>query len=186
LWRRGITFGRVQASIHAVPVPPVLKEGAPLYWLGRAGPKEATLVERLLALGPSTDTFVHLDYHPINVLADSRGITAVIDWTNASAGDRRADLAWTATLLQIGPIPPGPLRPLLSAARRLLYLAWRRGYERAAGPMPDVTPFMAWAGTVYLNEVEPRMGRPEVWGSERDLDAMRRWTERWKARAGLE
>lgn len=185
LWRLGLAFGQVQARIHALPAPPALKHGAPLYWLARAGAKEAALVERLLALRPSTDTLVHLDYHPLNVLTDGRRITGVVDWANAAAGDRRADIAWTTFLLEVGPIPPGPLRPALAAARRLLYLAWRRGYERAAGPVADLTPFMVWAGTVVLHEVEPRMDEPQVWANEGDLEAIRRWTARWKARAGL-
>src|SRR4030042_1376357 len=63
------------------------------------------------AAGLNCGTFVHMDFHPLNVLSDGRNITGVVDWTNAAAGDARADLAWTVTLLRMGPLPPSRLRP---------------------------------------------------------------------------
>jgi Ser/Thr protein kinase RdoA (MazF antagonist) len=178
-------LGQLQARIHAVPVPEALREGAPSYWLVRAGGGAEFDVSALEAAGISSDTFVHMDFHPLNVLSDGRTITGVVDWTNAAAGDARADLAWTTTLLRIAPMPPSRLMPLFKAVRWLFYLGWRRGYESLAGPIPDLAPFMVWAGTVFLREILPRIDEPQVWATERDLEAMRRWIARWKKRAGI-
>ena len=184
LWRLGVAFGRAQAAIHAVPPPEELGEGSPRSRLGDPAADPA-LAEALLAARPAVGTFLHLDYHPLNVLTDGRRITAVLDWANAGPGDRRADLAWTAVLLQAAPLPPGPLRPLLAVARGLLGRAWRAGYRSRAGALPDLTPFMAWAGTVFLRETEARLGRPQVWATARDVEALRRRVRRWRARAGV-
>src|SRR5438132_39917 len=40
---------------------------------------------------------LHLDYHLLNVMTDRSRVTGVLDWTNARAGDPRADLARTFT-----------------------------------------------------------------------------------------
>ena len=185
LWRLSRELGRLQARIHAVAVPDALRKGAPSYWLARAGGGADFDASSLEAAGLNCDTFVHMDFHPINVLSDGRAITGIVDWTNAAAGDRRADLAWTTTLLRVAPVPPGPLQPLMRAARWLFYQGWRRSYESLAGPIPDLAPFLVWAGTVFLREVIPRMGKPQVWATERDIEAVRRWVARWKREAGI-
>ena len=178
-------LGQLQARVHAVPVPEALREGAPSYWLVRAGGGAELDVSALEAAGISSDTFVHMDFHPLNVLSDGRTITGVVDWTNAAAGDARADLAWTTTLLRIAPMPPSRLMPLFRTVRWLFYLGWRRGYESLAGPIPDLAPFLVWAGTVFLREALPRMDEPQVWATQRDLEIVRRWIARWKGRAGI-
>ncbi len=43
--------------------------------------------------------FLHLDYHPQNVLVKGMRVTGVIDWAHASLGDRHFDAATTATIL---------------------------------------------------------------------------------------
>ncbi len=45
----------------------------------------------------------HGDFHPLNLLVDDASI-AVIDWTDAVAGDRHCDIARTAALFDIAPI----------------------------------------------------------------------------------
>jgi aminoglycoside phosphotransferase (APT) family kinase protein len=183
LWRMGHAFGGAQARIHTVAAPSLLLEGARDRWLERAGPEEAATVTRLLAAQRSTQTLLHMDYHPLNVLTDSRRITAVLDWVNATAGDPRADVAWTAATLMVAPLPAGPSQPLLHVARRLLAAAWIRGYTSATGaPVRGMAPFLAWAGAGMLRDFEPRAGAPGSAVTATDLERIRRWTARWRQR----
>lgn len=46
-----------------------------------------------------TPTPVHLDFHPNNVILKPDGEMVVIDWTQATVGDPRLDLAWTQMLI---------------------------------------------------------------------------------------
>ena len=183
-WALGLHLGRMQASIHAVPAPDALRLGD-RDWIAWAGPDELRVQERLRALRPRTDALLHLDYHPLNVVTDGRRLTGVLDWANARAGDPRADVARTFTLLRLAPIPPGYPRRRAALVRRLLELGWRRGYRQAAGPLVDMAPVYAWAGAVMLRDLEPKLGRPGVWLEPHHLDPVRRQVEIWKRRAGL-
>jgi len=42
----------------------------------------------------------HNDLHPWNVIVEPGGRPVVIDWTNATVGDHRFDLAWTLLLME--------------------------------------------------------------------------------------
>ncbi len=185
IWRWGSAFGRLQAQIHRVPPPEALLEGAPHNWLLRGALQRPEVFVRMQGLAISTDSLIHLDYHPLNVLTDGRRFTGVIDWSSATAGDPRADFARTATLLLTASSPPGPTRPLVAAFRRLFYLAWRRGYASETGPMQDLAPFMAWAGATRLQDLEGVRGSTQSWASEADFAAARRWVDHWKRRAGI-
>jgi aminoglycoside phosphotransferase (APT) family kinase protein len=44
-------------------------------------------------------SFLHLDYHPQNVLVKGLRVTGVIDWANAAIGDRHFDAATTAVIM---------------------------------------------------------------------------------------
>jgi aminoglycoside phosphotransferase (APT) family kinase protein len=44
-------------------------------------------------------SFLHLDYHPQNVLVKGLRVTGVIDWANTAAGDRHFDAATTSVIL---------------------------------------------------------------------------------------
>jgi aminoglycoside phosphotransferase (APT) family kinase protein len=180
-------LGESQAELHRHPPPAALSEGAPGYWLARAGQENAIIIDHLLNLGVNADTFVHLDFHPLNVLAEGSEITAIIDWVGAAAGDRRADLAITMSILNVAPIPPGPLRPLMRLARRLLASGWRHGYEETTGKLDndELAPFLAWAGAVMLREMEPRAREGRAWPTLDDLEPIRRWRDSWRARAGI-
>lgn len=48
-------------------------------------------------LAPSS--FLHLDYHPQNVLVEGLRVTGVIDWANTAVGDRHFDAATTSVIL---------------------------------------------------------------------------------------
>jgi aminoglycoside phosphotransferase (APT) family kinase protein len=135
-----------------------------------------------------------LDYHPLNVMADGARITGVLDWTNARAGDPRADLARTFGIVRVSPLAPGtPVLPAL-VARRALELGWRRGYRQAAeggGTRGGISLeeeqalFYAWAGTVMARDLAPKIGRPGVWLQPHHLERIRRWAARCKRRAGI-
>jgi aminoglycoside phosphotransferase (APT) family kinase protein len=185
MWRIGLSLGRQQARIHRVPPPSDLLEGAPEYWLAKAALQCPEVFDRVRRMALSTGSLIHLDYHPLNVLTDKGRITGVLDWPNAGAGDPRADFARTATLLLTSSSPPGPSRLPIGAARRLFYLAWRRGYASEAGPLGDLAPLMAWAGATRLQDLEYARSRPQSWAGEEDFVAARRWVERWKRRAGI-
>jgi aminoglycoside phosphotransferase (APT) family kinase protein len=185
MWRLGLSLGRQQARIHRVPPPPILLEGAPEYWLAKAALQCPEVFDRVRGMALSTGSLIHLDYHPLNVLTDKGRITGVLDWSNAGAGDPRADFARTATLLLTASPPPGPARLFIGAVRRLLYLAWRRGYLSESGPVGDLAILMAWAGATRLQDLEYARARPQSWAGEEDSAAARRWVERWKRRAGI-
>src|SRR5207247_5479867 len=124
-------------------------------------------------------------HHAMNVMTDGRRITGVLDWANARAGDPRADLARTLTILRLSPLRPGTPRLRTLAARRLLELGWRRSYQSEAGAWDDMPIFFAWAGAVMLHDLAPRVGKPGTGILPVHMERIRRWTERWKRRAGI-
>jgi hypothetical protein len=72
--------------------------------------------------------------HPDNVIRATRGATA-IDWMSAARGDRGADAARTALILELGPQPPGlpaTRRALIATGRRAFRASWLRAYVRAS------------------------------------------------------
>jgi aminoglycoside phosphotransferase (APT) family kinase protein len=179
VWRLGRLFGQIQARIHAAPPPTELADGMPEEWIDRVLDEHRPLAEAVRRLAPATDVFIHMDYHPLNIICQGTVVTGIIDWAGAAAGDRRADLARTAATLLGAPVPPGPLKPLLNLARQLVLRAWRKGYEDVAGPMPDYEPFLAWAGATLLFEAEQVVDRDDVWGTREDLEVIRRLVEQW-------
>ncbi len=185
MWGLGRTFGMAQARVHAVAPPAELQANAPHDWVSRAGKQYVALSEHVLSLQPATDSLIHMDFHPLNLIVEGATLTGIIDWSGAAAGDRRADLARTVATLVAAPVPPGPLSPLLNVARKLIIRAWRSGYEETAGPMPDYRPFLAWAGATLLDEIESLIGRPGVWGSEKDVERFRGLVTVWAREAGV-
>ena len=185
MWRLGRLFGRVQAQIHAVQPPAEFVETAPDDWLKRVPDGYADLVDHASSLELSTSYFIHMDFHPNNLVSDGTTVTGILDWSYAAAGDPRADLARTEITLQAAPIPPGPIRPLLNLARNLVLRAWRSGYQELAGPMPDFRHLRAWAGATLLLETELAMGRPGVWTTEEDVVRFRRMIDLWAREAGI-
>ena len=182
VWRMARAFGRTQARIHAVPAPEEFAAGAPDDWVRRAAGEYAPIAEYVAARRPSAARLVHLDYHPLNVIARGTRVTGVIDWTYAAAGDPRADLARTAFTVLAAPLPPGRLSGVMNLLRKLMLRGWRRGYEELAGPMPDYRPFMAWAGASLLGEIELVVDKPQVWGTAADVERLREMTRAWWAR----
>jgi aminoglycoside phosphotransferase (APT) family kinase protein len=161
VWQLGVAMGRIHAQIHAAPIPD---------WLADALPSISATDMRA--------SILHLDYHPLNIMCTRQGISGVLDWANAAQGDRRADLARTITLLRLAPAPPRSPALLLSVLRRLLEAAWRSGYCQLhpADAFDHLEPFYAWAGDWMERDLRPKLGRPGVWLTERDLDRIHRWT----------
>jgi len=66
-------------------------------------PGLAAALERLRACAAefrnAPPSFLHLDFHPQNVLVKGLRVTGVIDWANAAIGDRHFDAATTAVIM---------------------------------------------------------------------------------------
>ncbi|HZT40631.1 MAG TPA: phosphotransferase [Chthonomonadaceae bacterium] len=179
--RLSVLFGQMHAQIHRLTAHASVF--SPSDWIGWAGSSEQPLQTALRALPLRPDALLHLDYHPLNVLADGERITAVLDWANAGAGDLRADAARTLSILRLAPVPTDIPNTVVLRTRRLIERGWRRGYEQVAGPLGDLTPFFAWAGAVMERDLRPRLGRPGI--DEAYLARIRRWTAYWKHRMGI-
>lgn len=175
LWSLGIAFGRMQAKIHTVSAPDLLRE-QPGTWITWMCEGEQVLQDRLRQLHPDQSTLLHLDYHPRNVLTDGKQITGIVDWTNAHAGDPRADVARTASILHVNPVIRKPF--LRRLALRVFARASSVGYQREHGPLRDMPLFYAWAGTVIQHDLMPRYKH-----NLHELAPARRWANKWKARA---
>ena len=179
-WALGVRFGRIQAAIHAAPVPAVLRRH-PVSWIEWAEP-DAALRDRLRRSSDG-EVLLHLDYHPANVLVEGGRVSAVLDWANARAGDRRADLARTAAILRFAPLA---VRPSSGTAivRRAFIAGWRHGYRGMAGRVTGMAPFYAWAAAVMSHDLAPRVGRTDLpWLSPALLAEIRRWGDGWRASA---
>jgi aminoglycoside phosphotransferase (APT) family kinase protein len=166
----GHAFGRLQSRIHTVAAPAELRGN----WVDWPAPADSALAAQLRAVATQNGRLLHLDYHPLNVLTHGIELTAVLDWTNAHAGDPRADIARTLTILRL---MPRVLRQPHAAIGILLIfeLAWRAGYG-AFGQ--DLEPFYAWAGGAMLHDLRGRF-------ENADLEPIYRWTTTWRHRAGL-
>jgi aminoglycoside phosphotransferase (APT) family kinase protein len=57
------------------------------------------LRRRAVEFKDAPPSFLHLDYHPQNVMVAGLRVTGVIDWANAAIGDRHFDAATTAVIL---------------------------------------------------------------------------------------
>jgi aminoglycoside phosphotransferase (APT) family kinase protein len=162
----GVRFGRCHAAMHRIGAPLNLRTN----WIAWAGPLEpsfAAYLERLS--GVRRPRLLHLDYHPLNVLVQHGSISAVLDWTNAHAGDPRADVARTVTILRLSPPRGGTVE---RAARVLLEIGWRVGY----GPLEsDMAPFYVWAGMAMKHDLAVRFSASE-------LAHVHRWTAGWQRR----
>jgi aminoglycoside phosphotransferase (APT) family kinase protein len=183
-WELGVAFGRTQAAIHAIPAPAALTEDG-RSWVDW-GDTDDALRDRLRAISSDARTLIHLDYHPRNVLVEGNAISAVIDWTNARAGDSRADLTRTAAILRFAPLCAE--LPAIASwfARRGFIAGWRHGYRGVAGGIHGMAPFYAWAGVLMVHDLAPRVGRPDLpWLTRELLGEVQTWADGWRARANI-
>jgi aminoglycoside phosphotransferase (APT) family kinase protein len=163
----GHMAGACLARIHRIQAPADLCP-----WAESTGIGGDVLAHRLAAAPHArSDAVLHLDYHPLNILTTGREVSAVLDWTNACAGDPRADLARAITILRLD---AGQLSPPKRALVRLYELGLRRGY----GPVEDLAPFLAWAGSYLRADLVHRADATQ-------LARIDTWIARWLRRAGL-
>lgn len=135
---------------RAAPIMPAPGVEDALLWLERT---------QGMAL-PEERSFTHNDFHPLNILAGTDGVLTVIDWSDATMGDRACDVARTVTLLSFAYIAASsaPERIILRAARGFLRSRYLAPYERQY-PL-DPARFAWWkalqsvTGWVQLLELE--------------------------------
>ena len=142
-YRLGLICGRSQARLNHQEPPTSLGSSS---WLTRLGPVDPELLERLERVENPRPGLLHLDVHPGNVLVGGGDeLRALLDWTNACAGDPRADLARTWSLL-VARSGDGSVKSRAAAiVLRILAAGWQRGYEQVAGSQEDVLLFRIWA-----------------------------------------
>lgn len=181
LWPLALAFGRMQARIHTIAAPPELGT-PPDTWLAWLGPEAPMLRDHLRARAPDAAALLHFDYHPLNIMTDGRQITGVVDWTNTSTGDPRADYARTGVILRMA-LADAPHAAVERLALAILTRGWRRGYEQAGGPLTDLAAFDAWAGLVVARDLAPRPGRDGF--PPAALADLRQWAAERALRAGV-
>lgn len=159
-WEYGVQFGQLQSRLHALPVPPEV-----------AG--EVPRLDDLPA--PPRPAWLHLDYHPLNVLVEDGRVSAVLDWENVRLGDARADVARTLSLLSV---EPGLRRAERDAREtvRVFRRGYLSGYADGWGAVRDLSPFLAWAGEFMARDQGNRFG-------EAELNHLRRWVRFWRSRS---
>jgi aminoglycoside phosphotransferase (APT) family kinase protein len=141
-------LGRLHARLHALPL-----EGAPITYARSSidrfldDLRMVVAEERLDGVeqdvawieGHAGDVrdeepaLVHGDFHPLNVVYAGDGTPRVIDWSDATVGDRHADVARTTTLVWFAQIAASSTleRLALKAVRGPLRRWYLAGYERA-------------------------------------------------------
>ncbi len=183
----GAAFGKLQAWLHQLEVP----EGLPdaLTWPAAEAYPEALL--QLLEREAATDRrIVHLDFHPANVLVDGGGLSGLIDWTNARAGDPRFDIARTYLLLRLLPGLGPQLKARYLPAQRHFISAWHTAYRREAGAVSGIAPFLAWAGYGLIYDLERKPAESLSPAAAAELARVFEWLsgrlDRWMAGTGLD
>jgi aminoglycoside phosphotransferase (APT) family kinase protein len=188
-WRAialGEQAGRLQARLNQVRAPRELPHA--LSWADPDAIPQA-LQERLRAPEVWSDHLLHLDFHPGNLIVENGRIGALIDWTNACAGDPRFDVARTWVILRLLPGINGARRVAVRHIVGALLLGWRRAYLREIGPLGDMPPFLAWAGYATLADMRRK---PEATAETEagrqlraQLDGLERKVEAWMVLSGL-
>jgi aminoglycoside phosphotransferase (APT) family kinase protein len=175
----GRKFGAVQAAIHRIAAPPTL--GANWWDWPNSLPEVPGILGQMQR---NCGMLIHLDFHPRNTMVDGDEIVAVLDWANAHAGDPRADVARTLSILQNAPIPENVVRVDVKAILDAFETGWKAGYLECGGSMDDLAPYCWWAGRAMEHDLAPKVGQPGLpWLTSGYLDQVRLWTQRWKAGA---
>jgi aminoglycoside phosphotransferase (APT) family kinase protein len=154
VWYWGRIFGELQAKLHKIKPPAEFTKKGAVDWISRIPEEYKKIASYILILNPSCKSIIHLDFHPLNIISDGSKITGIIDWSGACAGDTRADLARTEVTILTAPIPPSPMCLVLNFARKVFLKAWRYGYIKIAGSIPNYHPFISWACANLLWEIE--------------------------------
>ncbi len=158
----------IQARLHAIPVSGVPLPGSgPLVdrWLAEHGPEieglgDARANAMLDALRVRADAVraeeavvCHGDFHPLNVVSN-RTVGGwhhvVIDWTDATVGDRHFDVARTLALFRVAALAASSTteRVVLRGAAPGLARAYRRAYQQVHPLDPDRLAY--WTAAHFL------------------------------------
>ncbi|WP_427925097.1 phosphotransferase family protein [Streptomyces sp. cg40] len=163
---------RLQADVHAAPLPAALGEGAPPaaeveHWataIAAASSDPGPLITAALARlrghapAPGRPGLVHGDFKTNNLLFGADGTVTVLDWELAHIGDPVEDLAWTMLWTTGSDLVGG----LLTSSEYVL------AYEQASGHAVDPERLAFWRllalvklAAIFLTGVAtPRDGRP--------------------------
>lgn len=179
----GLRCGRVLARVHGARPAGRLRALAH-DWLSWQAP-DAPLLAALRNISLRRDALLHLDYHPLNVMIHGGRISGVLDWANAALGDPRADVARALALSTLAPIPDNPDAAALLTRRRRFAHGLLLGYFGSGGPPAHWDLFLAWAGTVMVRDLAPKVGNPGVWLTPDHLQTMLVPVNRRRARLDL-
>ena len=72
----------------------------------------------------------HCDFHPLNLLTERGRVTGVIDWSNILFAEPEVDVAFSRTIMTMGPIDGGRFAPILGRARVALTALYEREYRK--------------------------------------------------------
>jgi len=145
-WSSFASFAALHAGLHRLdpagwPLPAegprvdrllaTLRDSAVQFNFHELDAQIAWLDAHKTAVIPEEPSICHSDYHPLNVLVDGAGRFSVVDWGQATIGDRHSDVANTLVELTLVPTTSLSLwqRMFASVARRLAarrYLACYR------------------------------------------------------------
>ena len=135
----------LQVALHALPtVDCPLERGAPLVerklqelrddHTGDTDQARALewLEQHKATVAMEEVVLCHGDFHPLNILIDESGTANVLDWSDASLGDRHFDVARSVLIFWIAPIIAESTleRVALRAARGYLQWQYLRSYRR--------------------------------------------------------
>jgi aminoglycoside phosphotransferase (APT) family kinase protein len=177
--RLGLQAGLVLAQIHDIPVQ--LKTRS-TEWIERGASNDPALMRKLHEMQTDAVSLLHLDYHPFNLITKEGKIRAVLDWTNTSYGDPRADIARTVSTMRL--VAPhfiarfGAHRMTMSLFTR----GFLKGYEEKRGPLTGMAPFYAWAGAMILEDLTPKLHALPIANPELLRNALSDWATRWRSR----
>ena len=134
LVRAARTLAGLHADMHErlAPALPPLKESLSRSIGDAPGLSQSARDTALQALDAQPDgaSICHGDFHPDNVLMSGSG-PVIIDWSTATRGDPRADLARTTMMLSLASVPPGtPGRARIALLRSIFHRLYLRRYLR--------------------------------------------------------
>ncbi len=143
----GMDFGRMQRQLHDV----MPSEMGKSEWLAPKSEREKKLYEKARSANETKICFLHMDYHPLNVLAENSEITGVLDWMNASSGDYRYDLARTYSILSVEEAKQylGIDDALVKRFRE----AWLDGYYSISKGREELDLYIHWANDRLVREM---------------------------------
>jgi hypothetical protein len=178
--RLGVMSGSILAQIHDLPVH---EPNPSTDWIERGCNDDPELEQLLRGVQSNSSSLLHLDYHPFNLITRESRICGVLDWTNTTYGDPRADIARTVCTMRL--VAPHFIAQF--GAHRMTMSLFTRGflkaYEEKRGPLTDMAPFYAWAGAMILQDLSPKLHALPISSPDLLRDALSRWTRQWRNRA---